>query len=66
MDILLYGLNSSGVTEFSEVLRPQHRRELRNLAEARLDRCHAVEVWEGPMCILRLRRQDATPSPQDV
>ena len=56
MEILLYGFDDQGETKFSEVLEPASREELRVLALARLERCHAVEVWEGALCILRLRR----------
>jgi hypothetical protein len=56
VELLLYGLNEAGEPAFAERLQPHQRHELRARAAAHLDRHHAVEVWEGPTCILRLRR----------
>ena len=55
-DYLLYGLNSAGEAVFSEVLRARDRAALRQLAGDRLRDWCAVEIWEGPMCVLRLHR----------
>jgi hypothetical protein len=55
-DFLLYGLDESGRTAHSEVVRGCERSALRPLAEDRLRHWHAVEIWEGPMCVVRLRR----------
>ena len=59
MELLLYGLGDAGEPLFSERLQPQHRDALRELAAERLARCHAVEVWDGPTCVLRLRKAPA-------
>jgi hypothetical protein len=59
-ELLLYGLDEAGETTFSERLSLNDRSELRALAAERLSRCDAVEIWEGPMCVVRLRR-DAFP-----
>lgn len=59
LELLLYGLNEAGEPAFAERLQPHQRHELRALATEHLTRCHAVEVWEGPTCILRLRRGGA-------
>jgi hypothetical protein len=59
VELLLYGLNEAGEPSFAERLGAHHRPRLRRLAAERLERCHMVEVWEGPTCILRLRRETA-------
>ena len=56
MELLLYGLGEAGEPLFAERLEPLHRDALREVAAERLSRCRAVEVWDGPMCVLRLRR----------
>lgn len=56
LELVLYGLNEAGEPAFAERLQPHQREGLRELASDRLSRCHAVEVWEGPTCVLRLRR----------
>jgi hypothetical protein len=56
LDLLLYGLNEAGEPTFAERLAAEHRGRLREIAVEHLARHHVVEVWEGPMCILRLRR----------
>ncbi|WP_374471296.1 hypothetical protein [Phenylobacterium sp.] len=55
-EILLYALNEAGETAFAEQLREADRHRLRTLARERLKQYPAVEVWDGPMCVLRLRR----------
>lgn len=59
-ELLLYGLNEGGDTILSETFPAQMRHTIRELAEARLEQCHAVEVWEGPLCIVRLKRARAS------
>ena len=56
---LLYGINEIGQTVFSQLLHGIDRADLRALADARLRDWHAVEVWEGPVCLLRMRRTRA-------
>lgn len=56
-ELLLYGLDEAGEPAFTERLRTTDRSAVRALAAARLQDWHAVEVWEGPMCIVRLRRE---------
>ncbi|MDB5417137.1 MAG: hypothetical protein JWP86_2797 [Phenylobacterium sp.] len=56
MDLVLYGLNEAGEPAFAEKLKADQRPLLRELATERLERCHMVEVWDGPTCVLRLRR----------
>lgn len=51
----LYGIDGSGQTGFSELLCCE-RAELRAVATQRLKDWSAVEVWEGPVCLLRLQR----------
>ena len=58
-DILLYGLDEGGQIVFTEQLAAAERPRLRAIAEARLGRCAAVEVWDGQICVVRLRRPDA-------
>ena len=56
MELLLYGLGDAGQPLFAERLEPLPRDALRKLAAERLSRCRTVEVWEGPTCVLRLRK----------
>jgi hypothetical protein len=62
LEFLLYGLNEAGEPTFAERLAPDTRPRLREIAAERLARCAMVEVWEGPTCILRLRRGGALPA----
>ena len=59
MDLLLYGLNEAGEPTFAERLAAEHRERVREIALEHLARHHVVEVWEGPLCVLRLRRAGA-------
>jgi hypothetical protein len=54
--IVLYGLDETGRAAFTERLPEADRDRLSLIADQRLQACHAVEVWYGPMCVLRLRR----------
>lgn len=58
-ELLLYGLDEAGETAHTERLGAIDRPGLRNLAADRLGQWHAVEIWDGPMCVVRLRRQMA-------
>ena len=53
---LLYGLNEAGDAAHSEVLRSMEQAALHSLAHERLRDWPAVEVWDGPMCVVRLHR----------
>jgi hypothetical protein len=55
-EFTLYGLDESGEAAHVEVLRGADRQALAALARERLGRWHAIEIWEGPMCVIRLRR----------
>lgn len=55
-DFLFYGIDENGRAEFSKVLRGQERWALEPLARQGLRRWHGVEIWHGPMCVVRLRR----------
>jgi hypothetical protein len=55
-EIVLYGLDAAGAPIFTERLAPADRERLRAIAETRLAAHQAVEVWQGPMCVVRLRR----------
>lgn len=55
-DFLLYGINATGEAVFSEMLCGCDRASLHELAGQKLQDWHAVEIWEGPMCVLRLQR----------
>ena len=61
-ELLLYGLNEAGEAAFTERLRISDRATLRGIAAERLHNWHAVEVWEGPMCVVRLRREPVRPA----
>jgi hypothetical protein len=54
-NLLLYGIDEAGRIVSSELLRDVDP-DLRALADARLRCWHAVEIWEGPICRLRLSR----------
>jgi hypothetical protein len=58
-ELLLYGLDEAGETAFTERVGAIDRASLRALAAERLRDWHAVEIWDGPMCVVRLRRQVA-------
>jgi hypothetical protein len=60
LEFILYGLNAAGEPAFAEKLPLDMRPQLKDVARERLARCHMVEVWEGPACVLRLRR-DGSP-----
>jgi hypothetical protein len=55
-DFTLYGLDAAGELLHAEMLRGADRRSLDRLARERLEQWPSVEVWEGPMCLVRLRR----------
>jgi len=61
VELLLYGLNEAGEPVLAERLSADQRPHIRDLAAARLTSHHAVEVWEGPTCILRLRGGPTAP-----
>ena len=63
MERVLYGLNVAGEPAFSERVAGHDRAGLRALAAERLSRCHSVEIWEGPTCILRLRKPAPAKDP---
>jgi hypothetical protein len=52
----LYGIDEAGQAAFSELLQDVERDTLRSLAHERLSQWHAVEIWEGPVCLVRVRR----------
>lgn len=55
-DFLLYGLDAAGEAVFSERLCGRERAALSEIARSRLADCEGVEIWEGPLCVLRIRR----------
>jgi hypothetical protein len=58
-NFLLYGIDEAGRTVFSQLLPGLDRVGLRALALAQLRNWPGVEVWEGPVCLVRLRRAHA-------
>lgn len=58
-ELMLYGLDAAGEAVFTRRLGPGEREAFRTLADEHLKAYHTVEVWEGPLCILRLRRKAA-------
>lgn len=62
LELLLYGLNEAGEPAFAERLPAHVRPRLHDIASDHLTRHHAIEVWEGPTCILRLRRLQPDPN----
>jgi hypothetical protein len=63
--LLLYGLDEAGHAAFAEELRSDDRGRLQTVALDRLREWHAVEVWDGPMCVIRLRRRPSGPDGLD-
>lgn len=63
-DYLFYGIDEDGRAEFSKVLRCQERSALEALARDGLRRWHSVEIWQGPMCVVRVRRSDSAAPPE--
>lgn len=55
-DFLLYGLDATGKAVFSERLGGHDRAALTEIARARLLDWPGVEIWEGPLCVLRIQR----------
>lgn len=56
-ELLLYGLDAEGETAFTQALPRQDAAALRSLAQERLNDFHTVEVWDGALCVVRLRRR---------
>lgn len=59
-DLRLYGLDDAGEVAFAEAVQAGERDDVRRLAERRLADWPAVEVWDGPLCVVRLRRRGLT------
>ena len=57
MDLVLYGLNEAGEPAFAERLAPERRADLAAIAAERLAEHQMVEIWDGPICVLRVRRK---------
>ena len=56
-ELLLYGLDTAGEAAFTEQVPAGDRGALRRHAETRLADWPAVEIWDGPLCVVRLRRR---------
>jgi hypothetical protein len=52
----LYGIDEAGGTAFTEILGEMDLEALRALARERLRDWSTVEIWQGPVCVVRLRR----------
>lgn len=57
----LYGIDAAGETAWCELLSDLDRSALRTVAADRLRRWHAVEIWEGPVCLVRIKRPAGGP-----
>ncbi|MCR5878944.1 hypothetical protein [Phenylobacterium sp. J367] len=55
-EILLYGLDEADAIVLTERFGETDRSRLRAIARERLERCAAVEVWDGQICVMRLKR----------
>ena len=55
-EFLFYGIDEAGEAAYCEVSRGMDREALMALARERLSHWGAVEIWEGPVCLVRLRR----------
>lgn len=58
-DLVLYGLDAAGEAAFTQRIASGERDGFRDVAQAHLKDYHTVEVWDGPLCVLRLRRKAA-------
>lgn len=58
-DLVLYGLDAAGEAAFTQRLDSVDRGRFRELANTHLKDYPTVEVWDGPLCVLRLRRKMA-------
>lgn len=58
-DLVLYGLDAAGEAAFTRQLGSADRARFRDLANEHLKDYPSVEVWDGPLCVLRLRRKAA-------
>ena len=52
----LFGINGAGEAAFTQLVQTTDREAVHALARERLNDWPAVEVWEGPVCLLRLKR----------
>jgi len=55
-DFRMYGLNAAGSIALAETIPSMPLEQLRRIAENKLEHCDEVEVWQGPVRVLRLRR----------
>jgi hypothetical protein len=55
-DLTIFGLSEGGAVLLSQVVPQMSPEQLHRLASGKLEDCHEVEVWQGPVRILRLRR----------
>jgi hypothetical protein len=53
----MYGLDVAGEPAFTRLISPAEREGFRDLAQEHLKDYHTIEVWDGPLCVLRLRRR---------
>lgn len=61
-ELLLYGIGADGETAYAQPLPRQDAATLRVLAQSRLTDFAAVEIWDGALCVVRLRRRSETES----
>lgn len=59
-ELILYGLDETGEAVLRQQLGGDARPSLRAIARAQLNDHHAVEIWDGPLCVVRLRREPQT------
>lgn len=60
-EILFYGIDETGRAKFCERLRWPERSTLHAIARERLHDWSAVEIWDGPCCVVRMQRGTAPP-----
>lgn len=58
MELLLYGLDEAGHIALAEKLAPERRVDAHEIATRLLEQHFMVEVWDGPTCMVRLRRRE--------
>lgn len=53
---VVFCLDRQGNVALTEHLSTTDQMQLLQLAQSRLEHFHKVEVWVGPLCIIRLRQ----------
>lgn len=58
-EYLMYGIDIAGAIVSTERFAGVDEAEVRRIATERLERYPMIEVWDGAICMIRLRRPSA-------